>query len=113
MAYHNSSEIVLPAISTLLADETQFVHKPAQVELQLDWSQLSYSEYSGPLPQKAQPNAQYNKKSPTLNNGTTELPYLLTWKKDMKLGREKYIYPLGHDHKLKVHIIYPLTEPED
>ena len=38
------------------------MHKPAQVELQLDWSQLPYSEYSGPSPQKAaQPNTQYKK----------------------------------------------------
>ena len=41
------------------------MHKPAQVELQLDWSQLPYLAYSGPLPQKAaQPNAQYTKKGP-------------------------------------------------
>ena len=38
------------------------MHKLAQVELQLDWSQLPYLEYSGPLLQKAaQPNAQYKK----------------------------------------------------
>ena len=43
------------------------MHKPAQVELQLDWSQLPYPAHSDPLPQKAaQPNAQYTKKTPTI-----------------------------------------------
>ena len=43
------------------------MHKPTQVKLQLDWSQLPYSEYLGPLPQKAtQPNAQYKKGPYTL-----------------------------------------------
>ena len=43
------------------------MHKPAQVELQLDWSQLPYPEYLGPLSQKvAQPNAQYKKGPYTL-----------------------------------------------
>ena len=41
------------------------MHKPAQVEMQLDWSQLPYLEYSNLLLQKvAQPNAQYKKKGP-------------------------------------------------
>ena len=44
---------VLLAVSVHLADETQFAHKPDQIELQLDWSQLPYSEYSGPIPQEA------------------------------------------------------------
>ena len=64
---HNLSETAQPTVSTLLADEAWFVHKLTQVELQLDRSQLSYSEYSGPLPQKAvQPNAQYKKGPYTL-----------------------------------------------
>ena len=47
---------VLAPISVLLADEAQFAHKPDQVELQLDQSQLPYSEYSGPILQEtAQP----------------------------------------------------------
>ena len=38
------------------------MHNSAQVELQLDWSQLPYSEYSDPSSQKvAHPNAQYKK----------------------------------------------------
>ena len=44
---------VLPAVNILLADETQFAHKPDQIELQLDWSQLPYSEYSDPISQEA------------------------------------------------------------
>ena len=47
---------VLPAVSVFLADEAQFAHKPDQIELQLDRSQLPYSEYLGPIPQEvAQP----------------------------------------------------------
>ena len=38
---------VLPAVSVPLANETQFAHKPDQIELQLDRSQLPYSEYLG------------------------------------------------------------------
>ena len=65
-ACHDFSETALPVVSTLLADEAWFVHKPAQVELQLDWSQLPYPAHPGPLPQKAAlPNAQYTKKAPT------------------------------------------------
>ena len=53
---------VLPAVSVLLANETQFAHKQNQIKLQLDRSQLHYSEYSGPILQEvAQPNAQYKK----------------------------------------------------
>ena len=44
---------VLPAVSVLLADEAQFAHKPDQIELQLDRSQLPYSKYSGSIPQEA------------------------------------------------------------
>ena len=44
---------VLPDVSVLLADKTQFAHKPDQIELQLDRSQLPYSKYSGPIPQAA------------------------------------------------------------
>ena len=48
---------ILPAVSMLLADEAQFVHKLDQFEFQLDQSQLPYSEYSGPIPQEvAQPS---------------------------------------------------------
>ena len=32
-----------------LANEAYFVHKLNQSELQLDWSQLPYSEYLGPI----------------------------------------------------------------
>ena len=44
---------ILPAVSVLLADETQFAHKPDQIELQLDRSQLPYLEYLDPIPQEA------------------------------------------------------------
>ena len=44
---------VLPAVSVLLTDEAQFTHKPDQIELQLDRSQLPYLEYSGQIPQEA------------------------------------------------------------
>ena len=37
----------------LLVDKAEFVHKPDQIKLQLDWSQLPYSEYLGPVPQEA------------------------------------------------------------
>ena len=50
------------------------MHKPAQVELQLDWPQLPYSETLGPITvggspahyRKRQPNIPYTKKAPTL-----------------------------------------------
>ena len=49
------------------------MHKPAQVEPQLDWSRFPYSGYSGPLLQKAaQPNAQYKKGPYTLYIGYTK-----------------------------------------
>ena len=74
---------VLPAVSMLLADETQFAHKPDQIELQLDRSQLPYSEYSGPLPQEAT--------QPTL---TTKRPITLKqrlhWGVGIKMGRMRY-----------------------
>ena len=44
---------VLPAVSVFLADEKSFAHKPDQIKLQLDRSQLPYSEYSSPIPQEA------------------------------------------------------------
>ena len=44
---------VLPAISVLLVDEAQFAHKSDQIELQLDRSQLLYSEYLGLILQVA------------------------------------------------------------
>ena len=80
---HNSSVAALPAISTLLANEAYFVHKPAQVELQLNWSQLSYSKYSGSLLRKAgQPNAQY-KKGPYIR-------YTLKWEDTVYNILEEY-----------------------
>ena len=55
---------ILPTVSMLLANETQFAHKLGQIKLQLDRSQLSYSEYQGPIPQEvARPNS--TKKMPT------------------------------------------------
>ena len=56
---------VLPAVSVLLTDEAQFTHKPNQIELQLDRSQLPYLEYLDPVPQEAaHPNL--TKKRPTI-----------------------------------------------
>ena len=54
---------VLPAESMLLADKTQFAHKPDQIKLQFDRSQLPYSKYSGLISQEAQPTL--TKKRPT------------------------------------------------
>ena len=48
---------VLPTVSVLMTNEAQFAHKPDQIELQLDQSQLPYSEYLGPILQEvAQPD---------------------------------------------------------
>ena len=48
---------VLPAVSVLLVDKAQFAYKSDQIELQLDRSQLSYSEYLGLILQEvAQPD---------------------------------------------------------
>ena len=48
---------VLPTVSVLLVDEAQFAHKSDQIELQLDRSQLHYSEYLGLILQEvAQPD---------------------------------------------------------
>ena len=48
---------VLPTVSVLMTDEAQFAYKPDQIELQLDQSQLPYSEYLGPILQEtAQPD---------------------------------------------------------
>ena len=63
------------------------MHKPAQVELQLDRPQLHYSEIFGPITaggspthhRKRQPNTPYTKKAPT--------PFKL--KKKKKLFQEK------------------------
>ena len=52
-ACHDSSKTVVLAVSALLANEAQFAHKPNQIELQLDQSQLPYSEYLGLIPQEA------------------------------------------------------------
>ena len=53
---YNSSKTVLPVVSILLANKVKFVHKPDQVELQLDRSQLPYSEHSSLILQEvAQP----------------------------------------------------------
>ena len=56
---------VLPAVNMLLADETQFAHKPDQIELQLDWSQLPYLEYSSPILQEAAQPTLTTKRSTT------------------------------------------------
>ena len=52
-ACRNSFRIALPAISILLADEAEFVHKPDQFEFQLDRSQPPYSEHLGLVLQEA------------------------------------------------------------
>ena len=74
---------VLPAVSVLPANKAQFAHKPDQIELQLDQSQLPYSEYSGPIPQEAA--------QPTL---TTKRPTTLKWRLHqgvgIKMGRMRY-----------------------
>ena len=82
-AYHKPSETVLPAVGVLLADEAWFVHKPDQVELQLDRSQLLYSEYLGPIPQEAtQPTlttkCPLHREAIILSPGTT-FSHLLSW----------------------------------
>ena len=67
---------VLPAVSVLPANEAQFAHKSDQIELQLNRSQLPYSEYSGPIPQEAA--------QPTL---TTKRPtFHKNWKDTAKLS---------------------------
>ena len=62
---------VLPAVSVPLANETQFAHKPDQVELQLDWSQLPYSEILWPIIAEGSP-AYYRRRQP---NPTKKGPY--------------------------------------
>ena len=59
-ACRNSSETVLLAVSLLLADKAQFVHKPAQVELQLDRPQLPYSENIRAHYRRRQPSPTHN-----------------------------------------------------
>ena len=65
---------ILPAVSVLLGNETQFAHKPDQIELQLDRSQLPYLEYSSPIPQEAvQPTL--TTKRPTTNTNSYMVQY--------------------------------------
>ena len=64
---------VLPVVSVLLADEAQFAHKPDQIELQLNRSQLPYLDYLGPIPQEvAQPTL-------TTKRPTTAYKYLFNY----------------------------------
>ena len=62
---------VLPAVSVPLANETQFAHKPDQVELQLDRSQLPCSEILWPIIAGVSP-AHYCRRQP---NPTKKGPY--------------------------------------
>ena len=68
---------VLPAVSVPLANETQFAQKPDQIELQLDRSQLPYSEYLGLVSlEAAQPSTiMVPQRQPTL---TTKRPTYTT-----------------------------------
>ena len=64
---------ILPVVSVLLADEAQFAHKPDQIELQLNRSQLPYLDYLGPIPQEvAQPTL-------TTKRPTTAYKYLFNY----------------------------------
>ena len=54
---------VLPAVSVSLANETQFAHKPDQIELQLNRSQLPYSEIPRPIITGGSP-AHYRRRQP-------------------------------------------------
>ena len=85
------------------------MHKPAQVELQLDWSQLSYLEYSDLLSQKAaQSNAQY-KKGPYRNvvrertGHNNDQNDIVDVKKEMKIASPSIIQvTMDHDDTILV-----------
>ena len=51
--FHDLPETVLPAVNTFLTDLAKFAHKPDQLKLKLDGSQLSYPENLGLVQQEA------------------------------------------------------------
>ena len=66
------------------------MHKPAQIELQLDWSQLPYSEILGHIIAGGSP-AHYRRRQP---NPTKKGPYIKlatplgSWEADKGKGKE-------------------------
>ena len=100
-ACRNSSETVLLAVSLLLADKAQFVHKPAQVELQLDRPQLPYSETFGPITAGGSPaQCTLHKKGPyTHHNSFSGILH------DISCQYIRHCFHCGKSHDLALNIL--------
>ena len=90
----------------LIVDKTQFVQKLDQIELQLDRSQLPYSEYQGPIPQQAA-QLDLTKKGPLHSSSDQDKPI------PCKDGccRNKIINVLSKQEELLLDLIEEIEDP--